>query len=606
MPKPGGTLRIAGVARTLNLDPASPASETVTSAGLDAVSEADGNRLVSRMVLRQLYGYEPYEAPATSGVAGTDSKEAAADGKGSAATTTTLLGPVPDLASGQPKVSKDGLTATIKLRAASWDVPSARRVTSTDELRALKRLCLPTIHSPVSGYLAESVVGYATACAGLARNPPRTIAALDAVTIPGLAIEGDTTLIVKLIRPTNDLTAILSLPETSPLPVESFTGIQVTNDPLSFVGDGPYRFIQAQSGETYALSRSPSWDPASDPLRHAYVDHISIRGGLTAAKVLALVRTGGADLSLDVPATPAFAAGASDTGLVVTPARSDVLLAVGLQGPAAARLKVTGVRRVLAACIDTATRTRVTTALGSALATPADELLAGLALDPTGRRELTLSPSAGASASSSASATASPTPSASPTATPTPAARCARVYGVTGTTLSMLTLDSAQTRAAAAVVAARLAVAGVHVTIHVATAGQYALLARRGGWDLLITVRELRYPDPRALLAPLLDPSWLGADQLAPALSRTYTTELLRAVAETGANASLSAWNALSSRLEQAAVLIPLAQLNGVYPRGPNVAHAPTVATFSNADPTNVALGSTLPGDTSESQSPTP
>ena len=77
----------------------------------------------------------------------------------------------------------------------------------------------------------------------------------------------------------------------------------MTNDPDQFVGDGPYRFVQAQSGETYALSRSPSWDPASDPLRHAYVDHISIQGGLTAAEVVRMVTAGAADLSLDVPAS---------------------------------------------------------------------------------------------------------------------------------------------------------------------------------------------------------------------------------------------------------------------------------------------------------------
>ncbi len=72
---------------------------------------------------------------------------------------------------------------------------------------------------------------------------------------------------------------MLALPETSPLPIESFDGIAVTKDPLDFVGDGPYRFVAPQSSETYALSRNPSWIPGTDPLRHAYVDHVSVRGG---------------------------------------------------------------------------------------------------------------------------------------------------------------------------------------------------------------------------------------------------------------------------------------------------------------------------------------
>ncbi len=606
IPKPGGTLRIAGVSRVLNLDPASPATEQSLSTGVAAVSPGDGNDLVGRLVLRQLYGYQPIEP---------------AEDTGSTPSDPTLLGPVPDLAGAQPKVTDGGLLATIKLRNVSWDVPSGRRVTSTDELRALKRLCLPTIHSPVAGFLSQSVVGYRLACAHLASNPPRTLSALDAVNVPGLSIEGDTTLVVKLLRPTSDLTAILSLPETSPLPVESFVGLQVTNDPAQFVGDGPYRFVPAQSGETYALSRSPSWDPGSDPLRHAYVDHVSIRGGLKAAAVTQLVATGGADLSLDVPASSEVASTATVDQLVSTYGRAAVVLAVGTQGPAAARLAVAGVRNVLAACIDAATRTRVADALGKGVATPSDNLLTGLSVNPTGRRPLMPVPSAspspsasgsgagaassGPSAPSTSAAASTPVATASPSPA-IPAARCAPVYGVKGTSLALLTLNTPPTRAAAAVLASRLAVAGIRVTVHAADSQQYELFSKQAGWDLLLSDRELRYPDPRALLGPLLDPSWPGGDAISPVLSRTYFAQLLAAVAETETKAALKAWDALDTRIEESARLIPLAELSGVYPRGSNVAHAPTVPTFTNADPTNAALGSTRPGDPARSPTPTP
>ncbi len=605
IPKPGGTLRVAGVSRVLNLDPASPATEQSLSTGVATVSPGDGNDLVGRLVLRQLYGYQPIEP---------------AEDTGSIEPDPTLLGPVPDLAGGQPKVTDGGLIATIKLRNVSWDVPSGRRVTSTDELRALKRLCLPSVHSPVAGFLSQSVVGYRVACTQLTSDPPRTLSALDAVNVPGLSIAGDSTLVIKLLRPTSDLTAILSLPETSPLPVESFVGLQVTNDPAQFVGDGPYRFVQAQSGETYALSRSPSWDPASDPLRHAYVDHVSIRGGLKAAAVTQLVAAGGADLSLDVPASSETASTATVDQLVSTYGRAAVVLAVGTKGPAAARLAVSGVRNVLAACIDAATRTRVAAALGKGIATPSDDLLTGLSVNPTGRRPLMPVPSpspspsasgsaaAGASSGPSASAAAS-APVASATASPTPAippARCAPVYGVKGTNLTLLTLNTPPTRAAAAVLASRLAAAGFRVTVHAADSQQYEFFSKQGGWDLLLSDRELRYPDPRALLGPLLDPNWPGGDAISPVLSRTYTTQLLAAVAETETKAALKAWDALDTRIEESARLIPLAELSGVYPRGTNVAHAPTVPTFSNADPTNAALGSTRPGDPARSPTPTP
>ncbi|MCW2547611.1 MAG: putative ABC-type transport system, rane component, partial [Mycobacterium sp.] len=308
-PKPGGTLRIAGVTRSVVLDPASPVSDPTAIAGAGAAtSAADANRLIGRLVLRQLYGYQAVDP---TDVADDQPQD-------------TPTGPRPDLATGAPKLTDGGRTATITLRAARWDVPSSRRVTATDQLRALKRLCLPTVSSPVSGYLAESVVGYAAACQSIASHPPATLAALDAIVISGLTSEGDTTLVIHLISPTDDLTAILAMPQTSPLPVESFSGLQVTNDPQRFVGDGPYRFIDPQDGETYALSRSPSWDPSGDPLRHAYVDHISVRGGLTAAQVQQRVSEGSADLSLDVPVTPAVAAQAPPDTIVRTPAQGSL------------------------------------------------------------------------------------------------------------------------------------------------------------------------------------------------------------------------------------------------------------------------------------------
>ena len=588
--KPGGTLRIAGVTRTVVLDPASPLSDPTAASGVGSTtSAADANRLLGRLVLRQLYGYEAVDP--------TD-VEAAADKQ------VQSTGPKPDLATGAPKLTDGGLTATITLRTARWDVPSSRRVTATDQLRALKRLCLPSVGSPVSGYLAESVVGYAAACQAIANHPPATLAALDAIAVTGLTTEGDTTLVIHLLRPTNDLTAILSLPQTSPLPVESFIGMRVTNDAQSFVGDGPYRFVDPQGGETYALSRSPSWDPAGDPLRHAYVDHISIRGGYTAAQVQQRVATGAADLSLDVPVTAAAAASAAADQVVRTTAQASVVLAVGSKGPNARRLALPAVRNVVAACLDTATRERLAAALGDGVAKASDQILAGLSLVPAGQP----SPSASSTASPSVSASAvTPSGSAAPSASasPTSAARCVPVAGVTGSTFSLLIAGSNPLRAAAAVIKARLLAAGIHLTVKVADVQHYDSYARLGGWDLLLSAREVRYPAPRALLAPLVDARWRGSDAVALLRSPSFVAAMDAAVAARDSAASITLWDALRATLTQTATLLPLATVDAVYPRGPNVAHAPIVATFSNADPTNVALGSTRPSEPARTATPT-
>ena len=589
--------------------------------GQSLVSVAQGNQLIGRLVLRQLYGY-----PSTDPTAVSPSASPAPGTSDSSNSTVgpTQSGPVPDLAGGAPKVTDGGLKVTITLRTVRWDVPSGRRVTATDELRALKRLCLPQISSPVRGYLEESVVGYAAACHQLATNPPVTLNDLDAVTITGLTTQGDTSLQIQLLRPTNDLSAILALPETAPLPVESFVGLKVTTNPLNFVGDGPYRFVSPQAGETYALSRNPSWSQSGDPLRHAYVDHISVRGGMTAAKVTDLVRSGGADLSLDVPASSEFAASAATDAVITTEAQSTVVLAVGSRGPASLRLAVTAVRRVLSACIDTGTRTRIATALGTGLATPASDLFADLSLTPGGERTPSPSPSvtpspspaptAGASvspavsspASGSPSAPASPGSTGSPGSTVVPLARCARTVGVTGATLTMLVPNTPQSRAVASIIAARLTIAGVRLRIVAPSTTRYASLARLGGWDLLLAVRPLRYPAPRGVLAPLLDAAWPGVDAVSLRRTPALLTQLLAANAERQKDASTAAWQTFDTTLSAASIVLPLAQLSSVYERGPNVEQAPVSPVFSNADPANVALGSTRPGDPARSPTPTP
>ena len=213
-------MRIAGVSRVLDLDPASPVNEQVLVPGESAVSVAQGNQLIGRLVPRQLYSY-PTTDPTQVGAS---AQPVPSPSPSSGAAGPTLSGPVPDLAADQPKITDGGRKATITLRTVRWDVPSGRRVTATDELRALKRLCLPQISSPVRGYLMESVVGYAAACRQLHTHPPTTLSDLDAVTISGLTTLGDTTLQIQLIRPTNDLTAILAMPETSPLPSNPSSG----------------------------------------------------------------------------------------------------------------------------------------------------------------------------------------------------------------------------------------------------------------------------------------------------------------------------------------------------------------------------------------------
>jgi peptide/nickel transport system substrate-binding protein len=71
------------------------------------------------------------------------------------------------------------------------------------------------------------------------------------------------------------------------------------------VGSGPYTLTTYDPGRLIALDRNPNWDPATDPLRKAWVDHIQIKLDVTIPSIQQAIEREEADLSLDshVPQT---------------------------------------------------------------------------------------------------------------------------------------------------------------------------------------------------------------------------------------------------------------------------------------------------------------
>ena len=71
------------------------------------------------------------------------------------------------------------------------------------------------------------------------------------------------------------------------------------------VGSGPYTPTIYIPGETVVLVRNPNWDPATDPLRKAWVDRIQVKLGVGTSSIQQAIEREEADLSLDghVPQT---------------------------------------------------------------------------------------------------------------------------------------------------------------------------------------------------------------------------------------------------------------------------------------------------------------
>jgi peptide/nickel transport system substrate-binding protein len=284
----GGTLRVLAADRILTLD------------------TADIYGPIARPFARTLYGYNLSRPPEQVTI------------------------PVPDIASGPPQLSADWRTYTFGLRAGvRYAPPVNREVTARDFITAIERLYDKTTPSFGKQY-ADLIAGATAFGAGKASR------------ISGLAAPDARTLQVTLDKPAADFLSILTMPLFAPVPGEYAAGYAVgANYSGHVVGSGPYTPTTYIPGRLVVLVRNPNWDPATDPLRKAWVDRIEVKLGVSIASIQRAIDREEADLSLDshVPQTR-VAALRADPGqsrrLSVNPTRSLLFLVLGTHRAAGA------------------------------------------------------------------------------------------------------------------------------------------------------------------------------------------------------------------------------------------------------------------------------
>jgi peptide/nickel transport system substrate-binding protein len=197
------------------------------------------------------------------------------------------LRPVPDLADGPYRLSADGRTYTFRIRrGVRYAPPVNREVEAKDFVYAVERQFDPEHPSP--NPYATMIRGVDEFAAGKAR------------TISGMRARDSRTLEITLEQPANDFPSILTLPFFSPVPEE----YAATYRPgpayaTHLVASGPYRLEQYTPGKLIELIRNPNWDPATDPLRSAWVDRISVSVGRSDSGIQQAIEGGEADLNLD-------------------------------------------------------------------------------------------------------------------------------------------------------------------------------------------------------------------------------------------------------------------------------------------------------------------
>ncbi len=196
--------------------------------------------------------------------------------------------PVPDIANGPPQLSADRRTYTFTLRpGVRYAPPVNREVTAADFITAIERLYDKKFPSPGQFY-ADLITGAKAFGAGKASR------------ISGLSAPDAHTLQITLDQPAEDFLSILTLSYFAPVPGEYAAGYTVgDNYSGHLVGSGPYKLDTYIPGRRIVLVRNPNWDPATDPLRKAWVDRIEITPDVPTASIQQAIEREEADLSLD-------------------------------------------------------------------------------------------------------------------------------------------------------------------------------------------------------------------------------------------------------------------------------------------------------------------
>lgn len=235
--------------------------------------------------------------------------------------------PRPDLATGAPAVSEDGLTWTFQIRRGLHYGPPLQdvEITTPDIVRALERAADPSIAAAFPPAYAnvrrrehpfDFDLGMIQGFRGYEQG--------SAAQISGLETPDPYTLVVHLDGVTNDLIYRFGLPVTAPIPPNPSDpsaryGVAQGHDRdygRFLVSSGPYMIDGAASLDFSAppvdqrplsgidpqgitLVRNPSWDRSTDDLHGDHVDAMRFRGVPSTAKADAEIEAGTLDVIFD-------------------------------------------------------------------------------------------------------------------------------------------------------------------------------------------------------------------------------------------------------------------------------------------------------------------
>ncbi|MEW1545444.1 ABC transporter substrate-binding protein [Streptomyces tsukubensis] len=173
---------------------------------------------------------------------------------------------VPDLAAGKAVITNGGKTYTYKLRdGITWE--DGTPITSKDIKYGIQRVWATDVLPGGPAYLRQ-VLDPAGAYKGPYKDTTPDKLGLKAILTPD-----DKTIVFNLPKANGDFEQMLAMPAGSPVKQEKDNGAQYQLKPFS---SGPYKFEKYEPKKSISLVRNDKWNKASDPIRPALPDKITV------------------------------------------------------------------------------------------------------------------------------------------------------------------------------------------------------------------------------------------------------------------------------------------------------------------------------------------
>jgi peptide/nickel transport system substrate-binding protein len=218
--------------------------------------------------------------------------------------------PAPDLATGMPVVSDNGLKQAVTIRSGvMWNSTPPRPVTAADVVRGIKRACNP---SPAAfGGMADfeaTIQGLTAFCAGYPAKAASDATVMkqyiEGHNVSGITASGNT-ITFTLTRPAPWLVGAMTLGAFNATPVEALNGLP--NTPAIYnhmLSDGPYELTSYTPKKSIHFVRNPQWQASTDPLRKAYVNAINVDETGNQTTIYQEMPTGSAQLGMTFDSLP--------------------------------------------------------------------------------------------------------------------------------------------------------------------------------------------------------------------------------------------------------------------------------------------------------------